>query len=166
MARFLDIATKQYVPDGIDLVDRAGYTRTYTKSDGTDGTVTVPEGKRSYLASGKPGARTIFLTTGKKTTKGTRHKLSLTFPSYLGIAEIGDVLGDLIPNAKVNRTGTTGDTDIEPFFTVKGGGAYPIPLQAVVEATTDTDAAGTPADEVTILSGTKSRKKKVAVQAP
>jgi hypothetical protein len=155
--------TKQYVPNDDDLVDRAGYTRTYIKADGTDGTVTVPEGKKTYLASGKPNARTIFLVTGRKTTKGTRRKLSFTFPSYLGISEIGDALGDLIPAAKVNRTGATGAADIDPFFTVKGGGTYPIPLQTVAEGTTDTDAAGTPAEEVTILAGTKSRKKKAAV---
>lgn len=162
VAKFLDIEAKQYVPSDADLVDRAGYTRTYSKPDGTDGTVTVAESKKIYTASGKAGARTIFLTTGKKTSKGTRRKLSLTFPSYLGIAEIGDVLGDLIPTTKVNRTGTTGSADIDPFFTLKGGGTYPIPPQTAAEATTDTDAAGTPADEVTILAGTKSRRRKAA----
>jgi len=166
VAKFLDMETKQYVPSDDDLVDRAGYTRTYVKPDGTDGSVTVPEGKKTYLASGKPNARTIFLTTGRKTTKGTRRKLSFTFPSYLGISEIGDALGDLIPAAKVNRTGATGAADIDPFFTVKGGGTYPIPLQTVAEATTDTDAAGTPAEEVTILAATKSRRKKAAVVTP
>jgi hypothetical protein len=166
VAKFLDIETKQYVPDLADVVDRAGYQRTYTKADGTDGTVTVAEGKMVYLAKGKPCARTIFLTTGRKTAKGTKRKLSFTFPSYLGIAEIGDALGDLIPATKVNRTGNTGAGDIEPFFTIKGGGTYPIPLQATAEATTDTDAAGTPAEEVTLLAGTKSRKKKAAVVTP
>ncbi|MEG3913580.1 hypothetical protein QT979_08600 [Microcoleus sp. w2-18bC1] len=166
VAKFLDIDTKEYVPSEADIVERAGYTRTYVKPDGTDGTITVAAGTKTYLASGKPGARTIILTTGRKTTKGTRRKLSFTFPSYLGVAEIGDVLGDLIPATKVNRTGSTGDADIFPYFTIKGGGTYPIPLQTVAEASTDTDAAGTPAEEVTILTGTKSRKKKVAPLAP
>jgi len=166
VAEFLDIKTKQYVPDLTDLVERAGYERTYTKADGTDGTVTVAEGQMVYLAKGKPGARTIFLTTGRRTAKGTKRKLSFTFPSYLGIAEIGDALGDLIPATKINRAGNTGAADIEPFFTVKGGGTYPIPLQATAEGTTDTDVAGTPADETTILSGTKSRKKRAAPVTP
>jgi hypothetical protein len=166
VAKFLDIDTKQYVPNLDDLVDRAAYTRVYTKPDGTDGEVTVPEGKRTYLASGKPNARTVFLVTGRKTTKGNRRKLSFTFPSYLSIAEIGDALGDIIPATKVNRTGATGAADIDPFFIIKGGGTYPIPLQAEAEATTDTDAAGTPAEEVTLLAGTKSRKKRAAPVTP
>lgn len=166
VAKFLDIETKQYVPSQEDVVDRAGYTRTYTKPDGTDGTVTVADGKMTYLAKGKPGARTVFVTTGRKTAKGTRRKLSFTFPSYLSVAEIGDALGDLIPAAKVNRTGATGAADIDPFFTLKGGNTYPIPLQTVAEASTDTDVPGTPAEEVTLLAGTKSRKKRAAAAAP
>lgn len=162
VAKFLDMDTKQYVPDLTDLVDREGYTRVYTKADGTDGSVTVEAGKKVYVARGKANARTIFLTTGRKTLKGNRRKLSFTFPSYLGIAEIGDALADLIPATKVNRTGNTGAADIDPFFTVKNGGTYPIPLQATAEATTDTDAAGTPAEEVTILAATKSRRRRAA----
>jgi hypothetical protein len=84
----------------------------------------------------------------------------------LSIAEIGDALGDIIPATKVNRTGATGAADIDPFFIIKGGGTYPIPLQAEAEATTDTDAAGTPAEEVTLLAGTKSRKKRAAPVTP
>ena len=162
VAKFLDIDTKQYVPNEADVVERAGYTRTYAKPDGTDGEVTVAAGTMVYLAKGKPGAKTVFLKTGKKTTKGTRRKLSFTFPSYLSISEIGDALGDIIPATKVNQTGNTGAAEVEPFFYVKGGGTYPIPLQPEAEATTDTDVAGTPAEEITILAGTKSRKKKAA----
>jgi len=166
VAKFLDIDTKQYVPSLNDLVERVAYTRTYVKADGTDGEVTVPEGQRNYLAYGKANARTVFLMTGRKTAKGNRRKLSFTFPSYLSIAEIGDALGDLIPATKVNRTGATGAADIDPFFIVKGGGIYPIPPQSEAEATTDTDVAGSPAEEVTLLSGTKSRKKKAASLTP
>lgn len=165
VAKFLDIDSKQYVPDEKDVVDRAGYTRTYTKPDGTDGEITVPEGSRNYVAYGKANARTVILTTGRKTTKGNRRKLSFTFPSFLSITEIGDALGDIIPATKVNRTGETGAADIDPYFQIKGGGIYPIPPQSDAEATTDTDAAGNPAEEVTILAATKSRKKKV-VTAP
>jgi hypothetical protein len=166
VAKFLDIDSKQYVPNLNDLVERAGYTRAYVKPDGTDGEVTVAEGQRNYLAYGKANARTVFLTTGRKTTKNNRRKLSFTFPSYLSIAEIGDALADIIPATKVNRTGATGNADIDPFFIVKGGGIYPIPLQADAEASTDTDVAGTPAEEVTLLAGTKSRKKKATVATP
>jgi hypothetical protein len=116
VAKFLDIDGKQYVPSLNDLVERAGYTRAYVKPDGTDGEVTVSEGQKNYLAYGKANARTIFLTTGRKTSKGNRRKLSFTFPSNLSIAEIGDALGDIIPAAKVNRTSATGAADIDIFY--------------------------------------------------
>jgi hypothetical protein len=167
VAKFLDMLAKQYVPNLADVVDRAGYTRTHVKPDGTDGEpIEVAEGKRNYLAYGKANARTVFLTRGGKTGKDNKRKLSFTFPSYLGIAEIGDALADIIPASKINRDGNTAATDIEPFFTVKGGGTYPIPTKAEADATTDLDAADTPAEEVTLLAGTKSRKKKAITPTP
>jgi hypothetical protein len=160
VADFLDIKNMVYTPSEGDLVDRAGYTREYTKADGTKGEVTVAEGKRIYLANSKAGAKKIFFRTGAKTTKGTKKTLSMTFPSFLTIAEIADALGELIPATKIAATATIGTGEIEPFFTLEGGGTYPIMASTAAVASTATAVATTEAAQVTITTSTKSRKKK------
>jgi len=160
VADFLGIKDRIYTPSEGDQVDRAEYTREYTKTDGTKGTVTVAAGKNVYLANDKAGAKKVFLRTGAKTTKGTKKTLSFTFPSFLTVAEISDALGELIPSGKVATTATVGASEIEPFFTLKGGRTYPIVPSATAIASTGTAVATTEAAQVTITTTTKSRKKK------
>ena len=160
VANFLDIKTRVYTPSEGDLVDRAGYTRSVPKSDGTFADVTVPEGKRIYLANSRAGAKKVKLVTGAKTTKNTKRTLSITFPSFMSVAQIADALGELIPATKISRTGTIGAAEIEPFFTIEGGRTYPIMLNTDAVAATATDVATTEAEQVTIATSTKSRKKR------
>jgi hypothetical protein len=160
VANFLDIKALVYTPSEGDLVDRAGYVREYTKADGTTGTVTVAEGKKIYLANSKAGIKKIFFKTGAKTAKGTKKTLSFSFPGFMTVAEIADALGELIPSGKIATTGTVGTSEIEPFFTFKGGGTYPIVPNATATASTATAVATTEAAQVTIATTTKSRKKK------
>ena len=160
VAKFLDIKALVYTPSEGDLVDRAGYTREYTKADGTQGEVIVAEGKKIYLPNSKAGSKKIFFKTGAKTAKGTNKTLSFTFPSFMTVAEIADALGELIPSGKIATTGTVGTSEIEPFFTLKGGGTYPIVSNATATASTATAVATTEAAQVTIATSTKSRKKK------
>lgn len=161
VAIFLGIEGLVYTPSEGDVADRAGYTRSYTKADGTEGTVTVPDGKTVYKGnSGKACGKTVFLTTGKRTTKGTKQKISFTFPTFMSVAEISDALGEIIPAGKIATTNTVGASEIEPFFTIKGGGTYPIMTKTQAEAATRTDVAATEAEQVTIVTTTKSRKKK------
>jgi hypothetical protein len=162
VAKFLGIEDLVYTPSEADLADREGYTRTYTKPDGTEGSVEVPAGKRVYLPNGKAGAKKIQLTTGARTTKGTKKTLSFTFPSFMSVAEISDALGELIPAGKIATTGTVGASEIEPFFSILGGRTYSIMKNTDAVAATKTDVATTEAEQVTIVTTTKSRKKKVA----
>lgn len=160
VANFLDIKDRVYTPSEGDLVDRAGYTRSVPKPDGTFADVTVAEGKRIYLANSKAGGKKIQLVTGLKTAKGTNRKLHMTFPSFMSVAQIADALGELIPATKINTTGTLGAAEIKPFFTIEGGRTYPIMPNAAAVASTATDVAITEAEQVTITTTTKSRKKR------
>ncbi len=160
VAEFLDITDKVYTPSEGDQADRAGYTRSYTKADGTTGTVTVAAGKRTYLANSRAGAKKIQLTTGGKTTQGTKRTLSFTFPSFATVAEITDALGEIIPSGKISRTGTVGASEIEPFFSIKGGGTYAIIPNPAAIADTQKEEDTTEAEQVTIVTTTKSRKRK------
>lgn len=163
VADFLGITDRVYTPSEGDLVDRAGYTRAYVKPDGTDGTVTVADGKRVYLANTKAGAKKIQLTTGKaKTAKGNKRTISMSFPSFMSVAEIADALGELIPAGKIATTATVGASEIEPFFKLVGGGTYAIVPSAVAVASAATDVATTEAEQVTIATTTKSRKRRRA----
>ena len=160
VAEFLGIEGFVYTPSAEDEVDRAEYTREYPKADGTVGSVTVPAGKVIYKGnSSRACGKKIFVTTGAKTTKGTKKTLSLTFPTTLSVAEISDALGELIPPGKIARTGTVSATEIEPFFTILGGGTYAIMTQAAAEAATKTDVATTEAEQATIATTTESKKK-------
>ena len=159
VADFLDIKSKSYTPSPEDVTDREAYTKSYIKADGTTGEVTVPAGKVVYKAFGRANAKKVFVTTGLKTTKGTKRKLFFTFPSFLTVAEIADVLGELIPATKI-ATATIGAGEIEPFFSIKGGRTYPITPSALATASTLPDVATTEAEQATIATTTKSRKKK------
>jgi hypothetical protein len=160
VANFLGITDRIYTPSEGDAVDRAGYTRSYTKADGTPGETIIPAGKRIYLANPKAGAKKILLRTGARTAQGNKRTLSMTFPSFVSVPEIADALGELIPSTKFATTPTTGATEIEPFFSIVGGGTYPIVPSAAAIASTPTAAATTEAQQVAITTTTKSRKKR------
>ncbi|MEG4066256.1 hypothetical protein QUA42_02690 [Microcoleus sp. Pol11C2] len=166
VANFLDIKGLVYTPSEGDLVDRAAYSRSVPKPDGTFADVAVAEGKRVYLANSRAGSKKVFLTTGLKTTKGTKRQLSITFPSFLSVAQIADALGELIPATKIATTGTVGVGEIEPFFSIEGGRTYPIMPKAAAVAAIATAVAITEAEQVTITTTTKSRKKRKATTTP
>lgn len=164
VAKFFGIEDLFYTPSPEDLVDRASYTREYVKPDGTVGTVTVAAGKSVYTPNNKPRGKRVFFKTGAKTTKGTYKTVSMTFPTVLTVGDISDILGELIPAGKIQRTATAPTaTEIFPFFTLEGGGTYPIPLNATAAATATPAVALTEAAQTTIATTTKSRKKKVVV---
>ncbi|TAG59790.1 MAG: hypothetical protein EAZ28_09880 [Oscillatoriales cyanobacterium] len=142
VANFLDIKSRSYTPSPEDVTDRAGYTRSYIKADGST------------------NARKVSLTTGLKTTKGNKRKLSFTFPSFLTVAEIADILGELIPATKIATTATVGAGEIEPFFSIKGGRTYPIASATVAAASANPDVATTETEQAATATGTKSKKKK------
>lgn len=158
VAKFFEIKSLQYVPNTGDLVDRAGYTRSYTKADETEGTLTVPAGKKVYTAYGKANAKIVTVKTGRN-AQGKRKTLTFTFPSSLGVANIADALGELLPPAKVASIAPATPVQIEPFFTIKGGNTYPLPTSAEAEATPFPNLAKTPAEEITVLARTVSKPK-------
>lgn len=166
VADFLDIKSRSYTPSPEDVTDRAAYTKSYVKADGTLGEVTVQAGKVVYKAFGLAGAKKVFMNTGRKTAKGTRRKLYFTFPSFLTVAEIADVLGELIPSGKIATTATIGVGEIEPFFSIEGGRTYPITPSATATASAIPDTATTEASQATLASTTKSRKKKGQTTPP
>lgn len=166
VADFLGIRDRVYTPSEGDLVERAAYTRSYTKADGTAGSVEVVSGSKIYLPNDRAGAKKIKLVTGARTTNGTRKTLSMTFPSFLSVAQIADALGELIPPGKIATTATVGASEIAPFFTIAGGRTYPIMASAAAVASTATAVATTEAAQVTITTTTKSRKKRRAPTTP
>lgn len=162
VADFLEIRDRIYTPSEGDLVERAGYTRSYTKADGTPGSVTVDAGNRIYLPNGRAGAKKVELTRGGVTEQGNKKTLSFTFPSFVSVAEIADALGELIPATKIATTATVGENEIQPFFKIKGGRSYPIVPNAAAIAATRTDVATTEAEQVTIATTTRSRRRRRA----
>ncbi|MEG4842625.1 hypothetical protein [Microcoleus sp. B9-D4] len=166
VANFLDIKDRVYTPSEGDLVDRAGYTRSMPKPDGTFADVVVAEGKRIYLANTRAGGKKIQLITGLKTAKGTNRKLHITFPSFMSVAQIADALGELIPATKINTTGVLGATEIKPFFSIEGGRTYPIVPNAAAVASTATVVATTEAAQTTVATTTKSKKKRGSTTTP
>jgi hypothetical protein len=160
VAKFFEIEGLVYTPSPEDVVDRAGYTREYTKADGTVGSVTVAAGKIVYKGnSSRACGKKVFVTTGAKTTKGTRKTLALTFPSFLSVAEISDALGEIIPSGKIATTATVGASEIAPFFTIRGGGTYAIMTKTAADASTKTDVATTEAEQTALTAATESKTK-------
>jgi len=160
VAKFFEIEGLVYTPSPEDVVDRAGYTREYTKADGTVGSVTVPAGKIVYKGnSSRACGKKVFVTTGAKTTNGTKKTLALTFPSFLSVAEISDALGEIIPAGKIATTATVGANEIAPFFTIRGGGTYAIMTKTAADASTKTDVATTEAEQTALTATTESKKK-------
>jgi hypothetical protein len=163
VAKFLKIDGKAYTPTpGADMADRASYARDYYDATGTKQSVTVAAGKFVYAPDDKARGKAVELTTGLKTTGKNNSKLTITFPSFLTVADIGDCLGEIIPPGSIQRTAGTapGATEIYPFFKIKGGRTYPIPLAATVTGTTTPDVGMTEAEQAEIATTTKSKTKK------
>ena len=165
VANFLGIKDLQYVADPTDKVKRAGYTRSYYKADGTKGSLNVSEGERVYLPYGKANAKTVILKTGPDAITRKRRILTFTFPSYLGVADIGDALAELL-TGKVAEIGAATALQVEPFYTILGGRTYPLKTSAQAEATPFPNLAKTPAEEISILAGTVSQRRNVLTQPP
>jgi hypothetical protein len=157
VADFFEVKNLQYVADPDDKVDRAQYTRSYFKADGTTGTVNVPAGEKVYNAYAKPNAKTVRLRTGRNAA-GKKRTLTFTFPSYLTVSDIGDALSELLPATKVATTGAATPQQVEPFYTIVGGNTYPLKTVTQAEATNFPNLAKTPAEEITILARTTSRR--------
>jgi hypothetical protein len=165
VARKLDIpAEATFILSDANVVTRKGYTRKYENAAGTlVDAKAVPDATIPYIPYGKANARAVTLrmlvTAATATAKARYRILTFTFPSTLGVSKIAETLAELIPEAKIDRTATWSPGNIEPFFAIKGGRKYTIPLRAAAEAATATNVATTDAEEATILSGTESRKK-------
>lgn len=165
VADFLAIRNQQYIADLSDKVDRAQYTRSYYKADGTVASVVVPAGKKTYNAYSKANAKQVTLKTGPSVT-GKRRTLTFTFPSHLTVADIGDALAELLPAEKVASTVAATPVQVEPFYTIVGGNTYPLKSLVQAEATPFPNLAKTPAEEVTILARTVSQRLGFFTPAP
>ncbi|MCC3410108.1 MAG: hypothetical protein JGK17_32160 [Microcoleus sp. PH2017_10_PVI_O_A] len=147
VARFLDITTSPAIPTGNAKRPRKSFKKQYIKKDGTRGELTVAAGENTYLPAARALARKVTLKTGAKTLKG-KQTLSLTVSSGMTVAQIAEMLAEIIPEGKIQR-GSTGTapsaTEIFPEFTVKGGRTYPIPLKATAETGTGVDVPDTAA---------------------
>ncbi|MEG3936277.1 MULTISPECIES: hypothetical protein [unclassified Microcoleus] len=155
VAGFLGIVDKQYVPSGEANRDRKGYTKSVLNAAGVATDVVVPAGKISYTPDASARARTVILKTGALAKK-TKRTVSLTFPSAMTVAQIGEALAEYIPDGKVQRTGTAPSaTEIYPQYTIKGGRTYPLPLSATAETSTSVDAPSTTAEQAALLAKAK-----------
>lgn len=155
VANFLDIVTKQYVPSSEANRERKGYTKSVLGKDGTAKDVSVLAGKITYTPDASPRAKTVILKTGAKAKK-TNRTISLTFPSSLTVAQIGEALAEYIPDGKIQRTAAEPSaTEIYPQYTIVGGRTYPLPLKADAESSTGVDAPDTKAEQAAVLAKAK-----------
>jgi hypothetical protein len=155
VANFLDITAlagqvvKRTVKGYEKTISKLGVTPVVNK------TFTAKEVDR--MCSVKPKAKTVMLTTGAKTAKGTNRTLSLTFPSAMTIPQIAETLAETIPATKIQRGSTSAPsvTEIYPKFKVKGGGTYAIPTKEAAETSTNVDVPDTVAAQQTTASKPK-----------
>ncbi len=155
VADFLDIVTKQYVPSGEAIRDRKGYTKSVIGSDGQARDITVPGGKIVYTPDASPRAKTVILKTGAKAKKANR-TVSLSFPSNVTVAQIGEALAEYIPDGKIQRTSTApGASEIYPQYKIKGGRTYPLPLKVEAESSASVDAPESKTEQAALLAKAK-----------
>ncbi len=132
----------------------------YTKNVLVNGVATdkvVEAGDVDYMPSTKARSRTVVLKTGAKAKK-TNRTLSLTFPSTMSVAQIGEALAEYIPDGKIQpptSSAAPAATEIYPQFTIKGGRTYPLMLKAAAETSTSVDAPATDAEQVTLAAKAK-----------
>lgn len=139
VARFLDIDKLAF--DLIINRKRNAYTRGTMLVDGTilkstengsqiaESLITLPVGSK--------GSRSVIIKSGKKTKAGglIYHTLTFRFPSWATVWCISDALGEIIPAGKLKSDPT--ESDVFPFFTVKGGRTYPIMEKQAAEGNAD-----------------------------
>lgn len=146
-AKFLDIPdTAAPVPaERISAV--AGSTRTLVTASGGEGTSAVREYERGIpMPKGRAGSKRVTLFTGKPTSTGSKrtHTISILVPSIMGLRDIAEFLGEIIPLSKIKAD--PGATDIKPFFKVEGGGKFPIAAQGTAEASPAVDVPASPTE--------------------
>lgn len=159
VADFLGITPQVYVPKADNLIDRKGYSKSVMKSVGGAAaaytTIIVAAGKITYAPDSSPRARTVILKTGAKALKAYR-TLSLTFPSNLSVAQIGEALAEYIPSGKIQTTaGNPTATEIFPQYTIKGGKTYSLMSKAEAVTSTAVTVPSTPAEQTTLLNTAK-----------
>ncbi|WP_341740074.1 hypothetical protein [Microcoleus sp. CAWBG640] len=132
--------------------DRKGYTKSIIKADGTTADKVVNAGKIMSLPSTKSRSRAVVLRTGAKAKK-TKRTITVTFPSNMTVAQIGEALAEYIPDTVIQRTtGNPSATEIYAQYSIKGGRTYPIPLKAAAEASPEVDAPATDAEQATVAA--------------
>lgn len=157
----LDIPEESvFIPNADNTVDRKGYTRKYENAAGEEVSAkSVADGKIPYLAYGKANSRQVFLkmlkTAATGATKAKYRTLAFTFPSAVNVALIGEALAEIIPESKRDM-GTLSAGNVESFFYVKGGRAYPLPTAAKAETGSAANVAETEAEVKAVLDTTKS----------
>lgn len=152
VAKFLKIETLFAKP--VER-DRKGYTKSVLNAQGAPVEKTVAAGKILSLASAKARSRAVVLRTGAKAKK-TNRTITLTFPSSLSVAQIGEALAEYIPDTVIQRTASTPSaTEIYPQYSLKGGRTYPIPLKAAAEASPEVNAPATDEEQKTVAAVAK-----------
>lgn len=159
VATFLGIETKAYVAKAENVRERKSYTKNVMKSVGGAAPalvdVIVPAGEIIYTPTSSARARTVILKTGAKANKANR-TISLTFPSNVTVAQIGEALAEYIPATKIQVTATKpSSTEIYPQFSIKGGRTYSLLPKAEAEASTNVTAPDTPAEQTTVVTAAK-----------
>jgi hypothetical protein len=155
VASFLGIIPKAYVPSGENKRARKSYSKSVMKSIAgaipAYTTIVVPAGEVVYAPDSSPRAKTVILKTGQKALK-TKRTVSLTFPSNMTVAQIGETIVEYLPDATVDRTGgTPSSSQIYPQYTIKGGRTYPLPTKVVAETSTSVDAPETTAEQTAVV---------------
>lgn len=141
--RFLDIPDTSIFVGDIERTAKGG-TRVMTLADGTVLTQSTEnsDGKNAdyvFRLKKRIGQRRVIIKTGKRIypsdpKKTQVHTISFAFPKWANIATISDALGELIPPGKISVDGSPNATEIQPYFTLPGGGTYGIQKQASATA--------------------------------
>lgn len=165
VARFLNIEANAISILGIK---RKAHDRSLTLADGTNlkrsakNTDSKVAESLITLPLSSKGSRTVILKTGKKTKADglIYHTLSFRFPAWATIWCISDALGTVIPTSAIKREPT--QSDVFPFFTIKGGRTYPIMEQAEAKGNTDAQVATNPQESANLAQQSDKKSKKAA----
>lgn len=133
---------------------RAAYTKSVMIA-GVGTEKTIPAGEIEFVPDTRARSRTVILKTGMSALK-TKRTLSLTFPSKMTVAQIGEALAEYIPDATIQRGATApSNSEIYPQYKIKGGRTYPLPLKIDAESSLSVDAPSTPAEQAALASKAK-----------
>lgn len=154
------------------IKSRKGGDRSLTLADGTKLTPSK-EGSTSeevdiVLPIGSRGTRTVILKTGNKIEDSKRkkgkesayHTVSFRFPAWATILTISDALGSIIPKDAIKADPKA--SDVFPYFTVKGGGTYPIMNKTDANSNETASVATTAAEVIALAAKTDGIKIKKA----